>query len=414
MSIGPLPPEPVPIDPLPPAPEASTPVEDFPTVAFNHLAGWNPFRLAQNAQAAAVNALAAHTHAAAIEVDANKLAVDINTALVANYAGAAPWVAGVYAKDVVVSSPVNQRLYRKTTASSATVIDPSADPANWTLVNAMVPFEPVTTATLLAQNGGRYSLQRTAAEGAGTNLLIYSEQFDNAAWTKSNATVAANTAIGPDGDLLADTITATGASAGVYTSIAVAASAVADYYCSVFLKKGTSSKAKIDLYYPGNTQSPLLFDFDTQVISGGAYAGQYIAEYYGAGWWRLGYKVLRDASASKTTMIMLLTPNSGVVGQTILAWGAQIESGAAPTSYIQSLAAPGTRTAGQIPAQRLIFPDTSIENSFVSVHVGNGIDYNVIDPNGRQLEGSTGPTLLDFSTGSMDFQLLNGIWRAVQ
>ena len=53
------------------------------------------------------------------------------------------------------------------------------------------------------------------------NLLTYTEQFDNAAWTKSNATVSANVA-DPAGGTTADTITATANSAHVLQQITVA------------------------------------------------------------------------------------------------------------------------------------------------------------------------------------------------
>ena len=36
------------------------------------------------------------------------------------------------------------------------------------------------------------------------NLLTYTEQFDNAAWAKGNATVTANAAVAPDGTMTAD------------------------------------------------------------------------------------------------------------------------------------------------------------------------------------------------------------------
>lgn len=406
----------MPITPIPALPPAPAPTDDRATFTAKSFAMYTALPDTING----MNVLGGQVkdYADAVDIDAaqvaaDRLVVDMNTALVANYAGAAPWTAGTYAQGAVVYSVVNQRLYRKTTPSSATVTDPSADGTNWTLVNALVPFTPVTASTLLAVSGGRYSLQKTTTEGAGTNLLTYSEQLDNAAWTKSNVTVAANTSASPDGDVLADTVTTTSASPGAYTSIAIAASSTNDYYGSVFVKKGTSSKVKLDIYYPGNTQSPLLFDFDTQVISGGAYAGEYIAEYVGDGWWRLGYRVLRDASASKTTMIMLLTPNSGVVGQTIFVWGAQIEAGAAATSYIPSVASPGTRAAGIVPPQRVVLPAAPASNAFVSVQIANGIDTNVIHPNGSTLEGTTGPALIDFTTGSVDFQYLNGTWRAV-
>ena len=52
------------------------------------------------------------------------------------------------------------------------------------------------------------------------NLVQYSEQFDNVAWTKFNATVTANTAVAPDGNTTADTITSNASSGGdVYLSI---------------------------------------------------------------------------------------------------------------------------------------------------------------------------------------------------
>jgi hypothetical protein len=41
------------------------------------------------------------------------------------------------------------------------------------------------------------------------NLLTYSEQFDNAAWVKTDASVSANTGIAPDGTTTADTLTTT-------------------------------------------------------------------------------------------------------------------------------------------------------------------------------------------------------------
>jgi hypothetical protein len=39
------------------------------------------------------------------------------------------------------------------------------------------------------------------------NLVTYSEQFDNAAWAKSGATISANTTIAPNGTLTADSVT---------------------------------------------------------------------------------------------------------------------------------------------------------------------------------------------------------------
>ena len=49
-------------------------------------------------------------------------------------------------------------------------------------------------------------------EYAPHNLLTYSEQFDNAVWIKSNATVTANAVVAPDGTNTADNYVATAVS----------------------------------------------------------------------------------------------------------------------------------------------------------------------------------------------------------
>jgi len=52
-------------------------------------------------------------------------------------------------------------------------------------------------------------------------LLRYSEQFDNAAWVKSGATVTSNALVAPDGTLTADRIVYSGATFVVYQSVTV-------------------------------------------------------------------------------------------------------------------------------------------------------------------------------------------------
>ena len=44
----------------------------------------------------------------------------------------------------------------------------------------------------------------TLIEPAGTNLVPFSEEFDNAAWTKTRATISADAVVAPDGTLTAD------------------------------------------------------------------------------------------------------------------------------------------------------------------------------------------------------------------
>ena len=53
---------------------------------------------------------------------------------------------------------------------------------------------------------GTYTDSTGVVRRSPYNLLQYSEQFDNAAWTKTNSTITANATTAPDGTLSADII----------------------------------------------------------------------------------------------------------------------------------------------------------------------------------------------------------------
>ena len=68
------------------------------------------------------------------------------------------------------------------------------------------------------------------------NLLTYSEQFDNAAWTKSGVTVTANTTISPDGTQNATSLTnTTTGQSHIRTSFVVASTG--NYTGTSYIKK---------------------------------------------------------------------------------------------------------------------------------------------------------------------------------
>lgn len=77
------------------------------------------------------------------------------------------------------------------------------------------------------------------AEGQYTNRLLYSEDFSNAAWVKTNVTVTADSTAAPDGATTADTLTATAANATVIQDLGVVASAQKNG--ALWLKRKTGS-----------------------------------------------------------------------------------------------------------------------------------------------------------------------------
>jgi hypothetical protein len=100
-------------------------------------------------------------------------------------------------------------------------------------LDSRVTFSRGTNATLVDSTG--------RVTYAPANLLLRSQEFDNAAWTKNAATVTANTTPAPDGTGTADTLTAT-AGTGVIPRVAdiafvtVTSSA---YTASMYVKAGT-------------------------------------------------------------------------------------------------------------------------------------------------------------------------------
>ena len=65
------------------------------------------------------------------------------------------------------------------------------------------------------QLSSSYSQPRTLTTNSVTNYLTYSEQFDNAAWTKTNVTISANALANPasgeaNADSMLETVTAAG------------------------------------------------------------------------------------------------------------------------------------------------------------------------------------------------------------
>jgi hypothetical protein len=113
-----------------------------------------------------------------------------------------------------------------TRTSSATRINESG------LIEVVATGVPRTDYT----GGGCPSL---LLEPQATNFATYSEDFSNAAWTKTNVTVVTNNATSPDGTLNADTITATSAS-GQIQQVYTGTSGI-DYNTSFWIRRKTGT-----------------------------------------------------------------------------------------------------------------------------------------------------------------------------
>ena len=167
-------------------------------------------------------------------------------------------------------------------------------------------------------------------EPQSTNLVTYSEDFSNAAWTKSNSSIVSNSTISPDGTLNASKLTVN-TSAG-YLAGTFISSGNTDITVSFFVKSDTLSNFNFaESFYFGTITN---FDLSNGTTDNGK------IENYGNGWFRCS-KTYTYASGQQIVAIQIKT---GTVGSLYI-FGGQYEQGSYPTSYIKTNGSPTTRSA---------------------------------------------------------------------
>ncbi len=188
------------------------------------------------------------------------------------------------------------------------------------------------------------------------NLLTYSEQFDNAAWTKSNATISADAATSPDGTASAEKIVATAATSQHLLNQTDTLTASTDYTLSVFLKKGEYRYAAIQTANVGNWSASKVFRVDLELgIQASTSPDDGIIIDMGNGWYYCALEATFGGSNATGGMNILLSDGTsetftgdGTSG--VYAWGAMLKEGSyiSPLDYIPTEASAVTRAQDSI------------------------------------------------------------------
>jgi hypothetical protein len=144
-----------------------------------------------------------------------------------------------------------------------------------------------------------------------TNVVRFSEQMDDAAWTKAGVTVTANQEISPDGNTSADYVQYSGASTELRQDIA------------------STTAGTVSVYLKGTAGETIKFG-----VTGDE--GIYTL----TGNWQRLQRTFAGTSAAIT-----INTYSGATARNIYLWGAQVEVGTYATSYIPTTSAAVTRLA---------------------------------------------------------------------
>ena len=212
------------------------------------------------------------------------------------------------------------------------------------------PYFPTTdrlnVPRLTYQNGGG-GCPSLLLEKQSTNLVSYSEQFENAYFeVGSAASVTANTTTSPDGTQNADTLTANG-TGSIFVRRNVHFGTGQTCAHSIFAKK--NNNRYVGLRNSGTTSAHDVFDFDTKTWTNNSGAVLSYDELPN-GWFRLKSVNTDAVNLNYYWSVLPAVSTAGVESTTasnltIYIWGAQAEASSYPTSYIPTTSASATRVA---------------------------------------------------------------------
>lgn len=234
------------------------------------------------------------------------------------------------------------------------------------MLSATSQSYPVVVAAANGYEAGHYvsvpftSLARCALVDNGPNALLYSDQLDNAVWTKARSTVTANATAAPDGTTTADEIVEDSSAGSHYVLQSSArASAAEDCVAYGFFKRGSGTRdVRIFVISGVGTNAYCTFDLGAGTASavglnGSVTNGRAFIRAAGNGWYFCAVVARLPATTALDIEFDMLNAGSnnytGDSTSSIYAWRVGVARSAVPTRGAQTVAtalASGTTQTG--------------------------------------------------------------------
>ena len=240
-----------------------------------------------------------------------------------------------------------------------------SDIVTFTRASTGTYFNSAGTLTTAAINEARFDFNPStlAAQGllieeSRTNLLLRSAEFDNASWVKTNSSVTANATAAPDGTTSGDKLLDNTTNGQHWLRQDTTVVANTTHTVSLFIKAAERNQVRFGLLNASTLANGAYaaFNVSTGTISGQTTAGSatnvaYSITAVGNGWYRCTVTATVDNSSTSITPFIGVLDASGNASYAgtgtdgIFLWGAQLEAGAFPTSYIPTTTTALTRSA---------------------------------------------------------------------
>ena len=222
----------------------------------------------------------------------------------------------------------------------------------------------------------RPTLARIPSSGR-RNLLTYSEQFDNAAWTKTNITASANTSgtTDPIGTNTASKILETTAT-GTH-SIRITATVTSGQNITFSFYAKAAGRNFVRFWEDVNTGKQGYFDLANGTATNSDFSSIAIQS-VGNGWYRCSGTINSFAGTSYGFRVHVSTDGTttsyaGDDTKGVYLWGAQLETGSTATSYQKVVATTDVTESGVSDLWHLVFDGS--DDSLVT----NAVDFSVTD-----------------------------------